>query len=122
MRACELFLQLLAEGVVPDNPVSHKEADLISYYFYVRGVIITYGYVEGAMGLEDFFAGGHPVFCPCDVVFAFDVVVVFIVFVADIERRIGEDEVCKGFANLAEDIYTIVAYYLILKFLHTDIL
>ncbi len=42
---------------------------------------------------QNFFAGSHPVFCPGDVVFAFDLIVVFIIFVADIEWRVREDKV-----------------------------
>jgi hypothetical protein len=72
--------------------------------------------------LEDFFAGGNPVFCPGDVVFGFDLVVVFIVFVADVERRVGKNEVGKGFAYFAEDLYTVAADYLIQELLHIAIL
>jgi hypothetical protein len=122
MGAGELFLHLLAEGVVPDNPVSHEETQLISYYFYIRGVLITYGYVERAAGLEDLFAGGHPVFCPCDVVFGFDFIVVLVVFVADVEGRVGKDEVDKGFAGLVQYLYAIAAGYLVEELLHNDIL
>jgi hypothetical protein len=107
---------------VPDNPVSHKKAQLVGYYFYVRGVLIAYGYVERAVGLEDLFAGGHPDFRPGDVVFAFDVVVVFIVFVADVEGRVGEDEVGKWFAGLDQNLYAITAGYLVEELLHNDIL
>jgi len=74
------------------------------------------------VGHKGFFAGGHPVFGPGDVVFGIDLVVVFIVFVADVEGRVGEDEVGEGLANLAEDLYTVAAYNLIEKFLHIDIL
>jgi hypothetical protein len=49
-------------------------------------------------------------------------VMVFIVFVADVERRVGKDKVGKGFSNPAQNLYTITAYYFIEKFLHSDIL
>jgi hypothetical protein len=44
--AGELCFHLLAKGVVPNEPVAHKKAKLVSYDFYVGGVLIADGYIE----------------------------------------------------------------------------
>jgi len=48
--------------------------------------------------------------------------VVFVVFVSDIERRVGEDKVGKRFFDFTEDFYTVAAYYSVEQFLHGDML
>ena len=63
------------------------------------------------MRFEDFLAYAHPFFCPGDVVFLFDLVVVFIVFVANIKWRIGEDKVGERLINLTQNLNTVAAYY-----------
>jgi hypothetical protein len=63
------------------------------------------------VGLEDFFAGGHPVLCPGDIVFMLLTVVVLIVLIADIKRGVGEDKVGEGFPGFAKDVYAIAVYY-----------
>jgi len=42
----ELVFHLLAEGVVPDYPVSHYKTEVVGNFFYVGGVLITDGDVE----------------------------------------------------------------------------
>ena len=122
VRACEFVFRLLAEGVVPDYPVAHKKAQLVGYDFYIRGVLIAYGYVEGTVWFEDLFTDCYPFFSPGDIVFLFDLIVVFIVFISDIELRVGEDEVDKRFFGFTEDFYTVATYYPVEQFLHSDIL
>ena len=107
---------------MPYEPVSHKKAELVSYDFYICSIVIADSYVKRAVWLEDFFTDGHPVFRPGNVVFAFDLIVVFVVFVADVERRVGKDKVGKGLFDFAQDLYTIAAYYLVDKLTHKDIL
>ena len=46
MRPCEFVFRLLAEGVVPDEPVTHKKAKLIGYDFYIGSVFIANSYIE----------------------------------------------------------------------------
>lgn len=91
--AGELGFGLLAEGVVPDDPVAHGEADFFGDDSEFGGVVIAYGEVEGAGGFEGAMDGGHPGFGEVEVVVGFFLVVVAVVEVADVEGGIGEDEV-----------------------------
>ena len=74
------------------------------------------------MRLEDFLADAHPIPGPGDVVFLFDLVVVLVVLVADIERRVGKDKIGERLIDLAQNLYTIAAYYPVKKLLHSNIL
>ena len=74
------------------------------------------------MRLEDLPAGTHPILCPGDVVFLFDLVVVLVVLVADIERRVGKDKIRKRLADFTQNLNTIAANYPVQKLLHSDIL
>jgi hypothetical protein len=49
-------------------------------------------------------------------------VVVFVIFVADIEGRVGEDEVCERLFDPAEKLYTVATNYIIQQFIHFFIL
>ena len=91
MWAGEFIFYLLAERVMPDYPVAHKKTKLVGYDFYVGGVLISYGYIKWAVRFEDFLAACHPIFCPGDIVFVFYLVVVFVVFVADIKGWVGKN-------------------------------
>lgn len=120
--AGKFSFKLLAERIMPYEPVAHHKAELVSYDFYICSIVIADSYVKRAVWLEDFFTDGHPVFRPGNVVFAFDLIVVFVVFVADVERRVGKDKVGKGLAGPAQNLYAVAAYYPVEKFLHSDIL
>ena len=96
VRACEFVFGLLSEGIVPDNPVSHDKAELVGDDFNVCCEFIANSDVKRTVRFEHFFAGGHPFFCPGNILFAFLFVIVFVIFGADIERRICKDEVCEG--------------------------
>jgi len=41
MTSREFVFRLLAEGIMPDNPVSAKKAEFVSDNFYISGVIIA---------------------------------------------------------------------------------
>lgn len=94
--ASEFFFRGLAEGVVPDDPVSHCEIELASDDADIGGIIVANGDPEGAVLGQDMVTGPHPVPGPGDVVVVIDVVVIPVVLIANIEGGIGEDEVHKG--------------------------
>lgn len=100
---------MLAERVVPDNPVAEVQADFVADDSDVGGVIVADGDIERAGWFENFFAGGHPFFCPGDVFFLFEVVVVSVVFVADIERRVSENQIRERFINLTQNLNAVAA-------------
>ena len=74
------------------------------------------------MRLQHLLADGHPLLRPGDVVLLFDLVVVLVVFVADVERRVREDQVGKRLAHLAEDLYAITTDYPVTQLLHSEII
>ena len=122
VRTGEFIFRLLTEREVPDDPVPHEQAELIGDNFDVRGVFITDGDIKRAMWFEDLFTYAHPFFCPGDVVFLFELVVVFIVLITDIKRRIGENQVCERLADLSQQFDAIAANYPIEIFLHGDMI
>lgn len=121
MRTGKFGFCLLAKGIIPDYPVPHDKPQFIANDFYVCGIIVTDCDIERTVWLKNLLAGCHPVFGPCDVVLAFDLVVVFVVLVAYIEWRISENQVRKGILNLRENLDAIAAYYSIYKFWHGNI-
>jgi hypothetical protein len=107
----EFSFQLLAEGIVPDNPVPHKKSEFIGYDFDIRGETIAYSDMERAGRFENLFAYAHPLPCPGDIFIAGDLVVILVVFVADIERRVGKNKISERLSNFAENFDAVTTYY-----------
>jgi hypothetical protein len=96
MRAGEFIFRLLSERVVPDNPVSTDHLQhIFSDYFHLCRVIVADSDIKRAGRFKGIAAGRHPLSCPVDIVLFFFLVVVFVVFVADVKRGVCENKVCK---------------------------
>src|SRR5690606_33945755 len=90
----ELLFGLLAEGVMPDDPVSHVETDLAARdHAQIGCELIADRQVKAARGLERAVHRLHPLARPVKVFLDVLLVVVAVIQVADVERRIGEAQV-----------------------------
>ena len=67
-------------------------------------------------------AGADPVLGPGQVLGTGLLIVVLVVFVADIERGVGEDQVREGLFGLTQDLDAVATEDLISQFSHGDIL
>ena len=94
MRAAESADAIHAERVVPDHPAPAGEAELaLCDHFQLGRVFVADGQPKRAIGLEHPFDAADPFPRPVEILFRRPLVVVDVVFVADIERRIGKGQI-----------------------------
>ena len=89
---------VLPEGVIPYDPVAHGQIEFTGNNAYLRGVVVTAGDPERAVVSQNFATGPHPLFAPLDIMLVLEFVLVLVILVADIERRISENQIDKGLA------------------------
>lgn len=94
VRTGELFSGLLAERVMPDDPVPEPKTQLSSGQdAQVGGVLVSDRQIEATGGLKKSVHLFHPLQRPIEVLRVVPTVVVPIILVADIERRIGKNQI-----------------------------
>lgn len=93
VRATEFEFAVHAERVVPDHPTAAVKTDFLAEDFQFGGVIVTDGQLKVPVGLEDSMDCRDPLARPVEVCLGILFVPVDIVFVSDVERRIGESQI-----------------------------
>ena len=96
MRAAELRFAIHAERVVPDHPTANVEADLLRLDLQFGRVFIADGQPERAVWLQSPMHGLNPVARPGQIMVVLLGVMINVVLVANIEGRIGEDQINRA--------------------------
>ncbi len=122
MGAGEFIFCLLAEGVMPDEPVPQHQFKLISNQTNIRSVVVAYCYIKRAMRFQNLLAGPHPLPRPRNVFFLLYLVLVFVVFIPDIKRGVCKYQIRKRLFHRSQHLDAVPAYYLVQQFRHSDIL
>jgi hypothetical protein len=113
VAAGELLGAVDAEGVVPDDPTAAVEGDVVlGGQLQFRGVFVADGQPKRPVRLQDPVNGLHPAAAPVDVGFVVLLVVVGVVFVADVERRIGEDQIDRAGLHRGQAFQAIAVIHL----------
>ena len=95
----EFVLGLLAESVVPDDPVSQVKAQFLADNPNMGGVFVPDGDIKGPRRLEHIHTCLHPVPRPVNVFVLLELVLVLVVLIPDIKRRVREHQVRKRLAH-----------------------
>ena len=103
MRAAESAHAIHAEGVIPDDPTPAGEAEVVlGDQFQLGRVFVADRQPEGAVGLEHPLDAADPFPRPVKILLRFALVVVNVVIVADIEGRIGKDQIDAAGGHLLQ--------------------
>jgi len=111
VAAREFVFAVNAEGVIPDHPAPAAEAQLaLENQFQFSGEFIADGQPECAGGLERPHQSLAPLARPVEIFVGFELVFVDIVFVSDVERRVGEGQIDAAGRDLGHscDAVTVV--------------
>ena len=102
MRAVKLLRAVDAEGVIPDDPAAAGEIQFIlREQFDFGGVFVTNRDLECAVGFQDSANLCHPSAGPVEIAMIILLVVVDVVFVADVERRVSEGQIDNAGGQLS---------------------
>src|SRR5438552_17391814 len=94
VAAAEFLGAMDAKSVVPDHPAAASEAKfLLKNQFQLRGVLIADRQPEGTGRLQDAVNLPAPLVRPIQVLVRTGAVVIYVIIIADVERRIGEGEI-----------------------------
>ena len=83
------------------------KTNLLSFDFKFCSVLIPNRQPESPIWLERAMHAANPLSTPAEVIFGFSLVIVDIVFVADIERRIRKDQINRSFVDLGQKLDAI---------------
>ena len=103
----EFLFAMNAECVIPDHPAAATETKLLGDYFQFGGIFVADGEPESAVGAERAMDAGHPLARPIQIMVVRLTVVVNVVFVADVERRIGERQMHAAGLQLRQQLDAI---------------
>ena len=81
---------------------------LLEHDLQLGRIFVADGQPEGAVGLEHADHFGGPLAAPVQVVIAFELVVVDVVVVADVEGRIGKGQIDHAVAELPQALQAIL--------------
>ena len=116
----ETVLAIDAKGVIPNDPAATMEASLLSFDFKLRRILVANGQPKRPIGFERAVNAFDPLATPTEIIFSRLFIVVDIVFIADIERGIGEHQIDTALVQLGELLNTITLMNLVFFQSHGD--
>ena len=93
VRPAELILAVHAKRVVPDDPTTRVETDLLAGNFEFGRVLVADSQPERARLFQRAVDRRNPRPRPIEIATMFLAVAIDVIFVADVERRIGEGQI-----------------------------
>ena len=119
VRATELLLAIHTERVIPDDPTAAMETDVLARQFQLGRVLVADRQPKGSVALQDSMNGRDPIAGPGEIVIPFQLVVVDIIFVADVEWRVRERQINVPFGQSIHSLDTIAADNRIERVIHS---
>jgi hypothetical protein len=113
---------MLAEGIVPDDPIATDQSQFFANNTYMCGVFGADSDIERPGGLQHIDTGRHPIPRPMQILIFFERVLVVIVLIANVKRRIGKGKIGERFFDLAQQFDAVAADDVVSKFMHVRII